>query len=819
MSEGKIALVYDKTLGHKQIAFLEKVMFDVVGIKPENIVGMDDEYSVMILVGDSLLKEICGLSGILKYAGKPQNMYKYPIVPVVAPGYIEHNPDYLTTFAEHILTAYQISLGIDKEVATNQHLVVQDIKTIELLECYCEDTGICCFDFETTPLTDKGTYDEEFSVLSLSISFQPGSSYVIPLYHPESPFTEDQIQGFILPILQRIFANPHILKIGHHIKFDLHCAEWLGIVVFRGTYHDTMLLSYLYDENSSHKLKDLVRAYFPRFANYETEVGKNWNTVPLATLASYNALDTDLTLRLYWWMTDLLLQTPEIYLLYRNLVAPTTKVLFEAERIGMRVNKAYLIECIHKLEDMITAQEKKLRDHQEVDKFEEHKREVFLADTIKDFQEKYDKLLATEYKSPIAKRNQLARLSNLETQLAALKTPGLPPGSPCPLINMNSPTQLQDLLFTKQGFCFVVPKQAYSRVKEDSTSSKNLMKIKDKSGFIDQLLEYRQLNKIHGTYLTGILDKLDRNHDIHTSFNQHIAKTGRLSSSKPNLQNIITRTKYKAVEEAVGFVKGCFCPPDGYTLLQADYSQIELRVIAHYAQEKNMLKAYRNNQDLHELTAANDRGFTLEEIQQMKMMDPKTYKQYRYEAKASNFGFIYLISAEGFMEYARINYGMNLSKHEAEKRKESFFKLYPDLPKYHQLYINKAKKFKYVKTFFGQRVRLPDIDSFSSGVRGHAERNAVNSPIQGTAGQMTELAMVMLSHRLPKDVLIVNNVHDAIYFYVPTEKVYEYIPLIEKTMEHLPLMEYFNKDIDSVPIAVEFESSTKSWKDLTPVCF
>jgi len=370
-----------------------------------------------------------------------------------------------------------------------------------------------------------------------------------------------------------------------------------------------MLLHALIEENIPHGLKPMIREYYPRFANYEDELGKNWNA-PLKDLAKYNALDSDLTLRMYWILTDILIETaPEIYLEYRNLIAPATKTLWHMEENGMLCDKSYLIESIRKVEEMITEQENKLYDHYIVRKFNLSKKNQVREHYIIDLEEKQSKLLVTEYKSKLAKANQLKKLTAFDEEIKKLKTGEIDVEEY--RVNFNSPVQLQELLFSKEGFGFVLLKQSMG-VAENSTGKENLDLIKDKSGFIEGLQAYRQLKKVNSTYLISIAEKLDKDHYIHTSFSQNTAKTGRLASSKPNLQNVISRTKFKVVEEAVSFVKKAFIVPKGYMLISADYSQLELRLIAFFAQEKNMLKAYKENQDLHELTAANDRGYKLE---------------------------------------------------------------------------------------------------------------------------------------------------------------------------------------------------------------
>ena len=824
MPSGRIAVVKDPTLHESSKAFqvFDNIMYDVVGIDRSKVVMYtlhpdlslkDIQADVILVIGEKVLNQLCNLKGITKFTGRVIDGL-VPVVPVVSPGFLEHNPNYLMKYVEDIQVVYQTSIGLKREEATNQYKIVEDFDTLQELIGYIKQSGYVSFDFETTELTDLGTFDPDFYPTCLSLSFQQGSSYVIPLYHFESKWTEEELR-FIFNLLElHVFGNPDIIKVGQNTKFDMHVLAWCGVTQFRGPYHDVMLLSQLYDEIMSHKLKDLVREFYSRFANYESDLGsKNWANIPLKTLAKYNALDSDLTLRLYWQFMDIFLFQDDgrIYNMCRNLTFPATKVLFEMEENGMLIDKAFLTESIRKVEGMIAKQEVLMKDHAEVKRFEEYKTTVFRQMRIDELQKKHDEGLTIEYKSKQAKENQVKRTAAYLSEIQGLKT------GTCDIehyqVNFSSPAQLKELLFTKEGFDFKLPKKTYG-LPEDSTGADNLDLIKDKTGFLEELQIYRQLNKICSTYLSSILEKLDNDHYIHTSFNQHIARTGRLSSNKPNLQNIITRTDYKSVEEAVSLVKKSFIVPQGYVFVAADYSQIELRIIAYLADEKAMLAAYNAGQDLHEITAANDRNLNLEDFQKLKETDLKLYKQYRFEAKASNFGFIYLISPEGFKEYARTTYGINISVRDAQKKQEAFFKKYPKLSIYHKEYIGKARKFGFVRTFFGRKIHLPDINSVNSGVKNHAERNSVNAPVQGTAGELTIFAMSILKNRLSKEVLIINNVHDALYFYIPNDILDESLKLIKNTMENLPLQEYFGRVIDLVPIKIEFEKSEKSWGEL-----
>jgi DNA polymerase-1 len=277
------------------------------------------------------------------------------------------------------------------------------------------------------------------------------------------------------------------------------------------------------------------------------------------------------------------------------------------------------------------------------------------------------------------------------------------------------------------------------------------------------------------------------------------------------MQNIISRTKYPVVEETVKLVKNSFSVPKGYTLIQADYSQAELRLMAHYSQDKRMMDAYKKDLDLHMVTAAAAKSLSVEKWHEL---DEKVKKQSRFEAKAENFGLIYGMSAGGFRNYARVQYGLIIGPRKAEERRNSFFKTYPALTTYHNTYKAKGYKFGYVRTMFGRKVLIPDLKSYNRIKVGHAERNCINSPIQGTAGEMTIFAFALLMHILDERVYFVNTIHDSILFYVPDDILEETILLIKTVMENLPIEVYFDRTL-SLPMKADFERSKESWGQLT----
>jgi DNA polymerase I-like protein with 3'-5' exonuclease and polymerase domains len=806
-----------------------------------------DDPDLTFICGETALNQMMRVKGIKRCSGKLMEWDDRPVVPLLSPGYISSHSKELAPYAESIQKAYMVASGEEFNEPENEFEIIHTFKELLPYLPYLSNASWVSFDFETTTLTDMATFDPNFRLRGLALTYQIGSAIFLDLEN----MSEDDLRHVAMALDEKVFGNPDIVKIGHNVKFDMHCAVVLGIKQFKGQFHCTMLMSQLLDENTPNGLKYLVSVYFPAFSGYEDKLqGTRWEDIPTERLAPYACLDSDLTLRLYLCFTNIMLERhPRIYNLFRNLTVPATKALFQAEQNGMLIDKEYIEEAILHTEADIIEQEQKLRSNRVVKQYQNyrdqsHKNKMItqledkmrreeereFAETPADRRDKRvvalqvemleepDPKKKSEYSERIAKEKakkygptpkdaSLKRIELLKKKVDAWRTGKV---TSTDLINFGSSTQMNELIYGSHGFNFDPPQDPISGKPKSGTGKEVLNYIADRSGFLDNLLAYRQLTKILSTYLIAIRDRIDKDGKIHTSFNQHVAKTGRLSSSNPNLQNQISRTKYEVVEEAVKRVKKSFSVPEGYTLIQADYSQAELRLIAHYSQDKRMMKAYLNDQDLHELTAANAKGLTVEKWREL---DPKEKKQSRFEAKSENFGLIYGMSAGGYRDYARVQYGIIMSKKKAEDRRDNFFELYPSLLDYHKTYKAKAYKFGHVRTMFGRKVRLPELRSFNKYKVGHAERNAINSPIQGTAGEMTIFAFSLLQPILDERVIFVNTIHDSILYYVPDDILDSTINQIAKVMENLPIEVYFDRTL-SLPMKADFETSKKSWGDL-----
>ncbi len=329
-------------------------------------------------------------------------------------------------------------------------------------------------------------------------------------------------------------------------------------------------------------------------------------------------------------------------------------------------------------------------------------------------------------------------------------------------ININSPKQIGELLFEKLA---LDPKAKPSKSGNFSTSEDKLEKIKSRHPVVEKILEYRGLKKLLSTYVEALPHLLDREGKLHTIFNQAVASTGRLSSSNPNIQNIPIRTENgKEIRRAFVADKG------DYTFVSADYSQIELRLMAHFSGDENLINAFLSGEDVHRATAAKIHHISLEEVSD----------DMRRAAKMANFGIIYGISTFGLAERLGVPRG------EAKKLIEGYFATYPKVKEYMENVLVEAKEQGYVSTLLGRRRYLADINNANSVVRAYAERNAINAPLQGTAADIIKLAMVKLDAELRKRKLkttLVLQVHDELNLNVPNEELEEVKVLLKETME------------------------------------
>ncbi len=341
--------------------------------------------------------------------------------------------------------------------------------------------------------------------------------------------------------------------------------------------------------------------------------------------------------------------------------------------------------------------------------------------------------------------------------------------------NISSPKQVGDILFEK---LHLLEKPKKTKTGQYVTNEEILQSLRNKHEIVGKILDYRGLKKLLGTYVDALPLLINpKTGRIHTSFNQAVTATGRLSSSDPNLQNIPIR------DEDGKEIRKAFIPDPGCEFFSADYSQIELRIMAHLSGDANMIEAFQHGYDVHAATSAKIYKVPIEEVT----------KDMRRKAKTANFGIIYGISVFGLAER------MNVERKEAKELIDGYFETYPQIQDYIEQSKQFAKTHGYVETIFHRKRYLPDINSHNATVRGYAERNAVNAPIQGSAADIIKVAMARIYQRMKSNNLkskLLLQVHDELNFSVPTEEKAIMEKIVSEEMEKAYLMK--------VPLKVEF---------------
>lgn len=494
-------------------------------------------------------------------------------------------------------------------------------------------------------------------------------------------------QSWVLEELRPLFANEKIAKIGQNIKFDILVLTVAGVQV-RGLLLDTMIIDYLlYAEGSRHSMDAMARKYL------------NYNPVSIESLIGKGA--RQLTMDRV---------APHLIAEYAAEDADITMQLYNA--LWPKLEELGLTKLYFEIEEPL----------------------IYVLAQIEMTGVYIDPEILGE--SAAALNLQALEIEQQIRQIAGIET-----------LNINSPKQLGEVLFEKLK---IIDKPKLTKTKQYKTDEETLQSLSDKHPIIELILEYRGIRKLLSTYIEALPELINpRTHRVHTSFNQAVTATGRLSSTNPNLQNI-------PIREAAGRqIRRAFTAQQGNILIGADYSQVELRIMAHLSQDHNLLEAFRNGEDIHTATAAKIYGIETSEV---------TSEQ-RRRAKTANFGIIYGISVFGLSQR------LDISRAEAKELIDGYFKLYPGVRLYMDRVIEQARERGYVETLYSRRRYLEDITSRNAIARGLAERNAINAPIQGSAADIMKLAMIRTARALEGiKARIILQVHDELLIEAPLEE-------------------------------------------------
>lgn len=551
-------------------------------------------------------------------------------------------------------------------------------------------------------------FDTETTGLDMFTSDLVGLSFSFSIgeaYYVSLP--ENKVDAnIVLHEFKAIFENEQIEKIGQNIKFDLLMLLQYGIEL-KGKLFDTMIAHYLVQPELRHGMDYLAEIYLKyRTVHYEDLVGgKGKNQAGIRTVDIQKLCDYAAE------DADITFRLKQI--LEKELKSNgLEKLFYEIEMPLMKV--------LAKMEHTgVRIDSEALRQSSEI-----------LTDEMLNLEKEIYKIAGFEF-------------------------------------NVSSPAQVGEVLFDR---LLLDNKAKKTKTGQYSTSEDVLEKIRSKHPIINKILDYRGLKKLLSTYIDALPQLINPvTGKVHTSYNQTVAATGRLSSTNPNLQNI-------PIRDAQGKeIRKAFIPDYNCMFFSADYSQIELRIMAHLSGDTNMLEAFNLGLDIHTATAAKIYKIPLEDVT----------SDMRRKAKTANFGIIYGISAFGLSDR------LGIPRTEAKELIEGYFATYPEVKKYMETCIQRAKKMGYVETLLGRKRFLPDINSQNSIVRGFAERNAINAPIQGTAADIIKIAMVRIQNRLNQENLqskMTMQVHDELNFTVPKTELDVLKKVVIEEMENAVLL-------------------------------
>ena len=551
-----------------------------------------------------------------------------------------------------------------------------------------EDMIKLCDFFRTNKILSLDTETTSTNAIDAELVGLSFSVKEFEAFYIPIPANREEAQK-IVNIFKPVYEDPNILKVGQNLKYDLEVLRNYDIHL-AGKMWDTMIAHYLIQPELRHNM------------DYMAEVYLNYQTIHIDELIGPKGKNQKS-------MRDL---TPSEVYEYAAEDADITLRLKNKLEPELKKN-----EC----EDLFYDIEMPL-----MPVLAEMEMNGVILDT--------DSLKETS-------RALTNRMNEIEARIYELAGERF---------NIASPKQVGDILFEKLK---IVEKAKKTKTGQYVTSEEVLQQLKNKHEIVADILEHRGLKKLLGTYIDALPNLINkRTGHIHTSFNQTITATGRLSSSDPNLQNIPIRG------EDGKEIRKAFVPEPGCLFFSADYSQIELRVMAHLSEDENMIRVFREGKDLHAATAANIYKKAIEDVT----------RDERTKSKRANFGIIYGITVFGLAER------LDISRDEAKRLIDGYFETFPQVHDYMEKSKQVAREKGFVTTLFGRRRYLPDINSHNATVRGFAERNAINAPIQGTAADIIKVAMIRISNRFKREGIrskMILQVHDELNFSVyPEEK-------------------------------------------------
>lgn len=703
-----------------------------------------------------------GWADITKHRGK---LFNIPggdgyLFPTISPAAVARNPGLREGFVADLSYFSRLVHGESSDqpahhTNTGHQTTVGTKEALRATLTAVERASVVAYDIEST-IGEWTDPDAAIVSIALTVAGPDGMdsahTYKIPLYHPESPF-RDAWKTVVKWIVRALRKCPR--RVAHNAKFD---TKWLRY--FSGEHDlvptfDTIIALSLLNENAPKGLKPSAQTILG--ADPWGIDTKDLLSTPLDDVLEYNGLDTWHTLRLYYVLKRRLLKQPRLGRLFANLMMPAIQQLVSVEMRGVYVDRDVLMTNWNtvkaKLEDI------------------ENQLWSYIPEDVDDWPDAF-----------FAKRTG-------ELQ-----------------VNWNPSNFSRWFLFEYLG----LPVIARGKSKDDGTPGNPsmaeavMMVLAEQHEVAKLLLERVEWNKFDTSFFRPWSEQVDDQSRIHSTFKPWGTVTGRLSSGKEDAEKITAARKTRGVNlqqvPRNKLARGVFGAPPGFVFVEADYSQIELRVAAMLAHEDTMLHLYNTGQDIHRAMAMRMTGKPAVEVT----------KEERKRAKAVNFGFLYGMGWRKFVMTAWTNYGLKVSEEEAQAFRKAFFDQFPKLIPWHARQRRLANKYGRVETPMGRVRHLPDIYSPDDAVRAEAERQAINSPVQGFASDMALLSLVHTARKFRRhglEAYPIGAVHDAVNFEVSIKDAPRVLPIIKHTMENLPLERLFNVQM-TVPIVADIKVGT-----------
>lgn len=681
----------------------------------------------------------------------------------------------------------------------------QELK--KLIQC-CKQTGYASVDFETNA---EPLYNKSFKPTILSVTFQPGFGCSIPLDHFETKkYTSKgwNWKKMLRKFGEEVIENPNVVKVAWNYKFDDQIFQKYNIY-YRGVCLDGMLAKYLLNEEKPNDLKSMVRRYLPEYGDYEKQDKFDkipWDKKEMEPLCHYGCQDTDYTLRLMLFFEKKLIDLG-LYNTYRNLIMTASRVLTSVEKNGLYVDRAFNQELLDSYLPKIEAAKEAIYNLPKVKKFTKLYNQSKIEKYIAKLEEGIENLDPRVDKRKIQSREQ--KIANIRAGVFTTKKE-LELIRP---VSLGSSVDLPQLMYSEEGFNFeIIKKNDSGKPSTDEETLTNLrltVKKPDspKAVFLDSLLELRGLEKMYKTYIEGWHEKTQDDDRLHGRFLIHGTTSGRLSSAEPNAQQIPKTSVDPNIKKQL-------VAPKGTLYIASDFSQAELRIMAHLSGDETYLNAFNSGQDPHLAIAATKYHVPYEEALKIyedeNHPDHKIWKVRRKQAKQIAFGLIYGIGAKLLaVKLSDPKSGIIVTPEEAQKEMDIFFGQHPKL----KTFLKKQEKFLrkngYLVSLFGRKRRLPQIYSSDRGEEAYALRLALNFPCQSAASDMCLFGSILIYYlmrqgKLPptKSVCLV---HDANYQITKPENINTWSIYEMWQIYRNPLTKpYFGFQIDDVTMDMDF---------------